>query len=159
MSDLADQGSKATPTTNYVPEITTLRANDSCINQISFSHLDKKLLGAGGDDSVVTLYDVEAAKQVFQFQQGHKSSVKGVAFSPLNKLLLASVGLDKNIVFYDINDKIIVKRIRAEFPFQSVSFCADGHTIAVGASNSGAILIYDLRKSSKEVYKLCSGHT
>lgn len=85
--------------------------------------------------------------------------MKGVGFSPLNKLLLASVGLDKNIVFYDINDKIIVKRIRGEFPFQSVSFCADGHTIAVGASNSGAILIYDLRKSSKEVYKLCSGHT
>ena len=52
-----------------------------------------------------------------------------------------------------------MKRIRAEFPFQSVAFCTDGHTIAVGASNSGAILIYDLRKSSKEVYKLCSGHT
>ena len=34
MSDLADQGSKATPTTNYVPEITTLRSSDSCINQI-----------------------------------------------------------------------------------------------------------------------------
>ena len=85
--------------------------------------------------------------------------MKGVAFSPLNKLLLASVGLDKNIVFYDTSDKIIVKRIRSEFPFQSVSFCTDGHTIAVGASNSGAILVYDLRKSSKEVYKLCSGHT
>ena len=85
--------------------------------------------------------------------------MKGVAFSPLNKLLMASVGTDKNIVFYDTNDKIIVKRIRAEFPFQSVSFCTDGHTIAVGASNSGAILVYDLRKSSKEVYKLCSGHT
>jgi len=32
MSDLADQGSKATPTTNYVPEITTLRSSDACIN-------------------------------------------------------------------------------------------------------------------------------
>ena len=65
----------------------------------------------------MTLYDVEASKQVFQFSQAHKSSVKGVAFSPLNKLLLASVGLDKNIIFYDTNDKIIVKRIRSEFPF------------------------------------------
>ncbi len=74
-------------------------------------------------------------------------------------MLLASVGLDKNIIFYDTNDKIIVKRIRSEFPFQSVSFCTDGHTIAIGASNSGAILVYDLRKSSKEVFKLCSGHT
>ena len=40
-----------------------------------------------------------------------------------------------------------------------MSFCSDGHTIAVGASNSGAILVYDLRKSSKAVYKLCTGHT
>ena len=40
-----------------------------------------------------------------------------------------------------------------------MSFCSDGHTIAIGASNSGAILVYDLRKSSKEVHKLCSGHT
>lgn len=52
-----------------------------------------------------------------------------------------------------------MKRIRSEFPFNSVSFCTDGHTIAIGAANSGAILVYDLRKSSKEVYKLCSGHT
>ena len=117
MSDLVDQGSKATPTTNYVPEITQLRTSDSCINEIQFSHLDRKLLSSCQDDSVVTLFDVEASKQVFKFDQSHKSSVKGVAFSPLNKLLLASVGLDKNIVFYDINDKIIVKRIRAEFPF------------------------------------------
>ena len=136
-----------------------MRASDACINQIQFSHLDRKLLCSAQDDSVVTLYDVEAARQVTQFTNSHKASVKGVAFSPLNKLLLASVGLDKNIVFYDTHDKIIVKRIRSEFPFASVAFCADGHTIAVGASNSGAILVYDLRKSSKEVFKLCSGHT
>ena len=84
--------------------------------------------------------------------------MKGVAFSPLNKLLLASVGLDKNMVFYDINEKIIVKRIRTEVPFQSVTFSTDGHTIAIGASGMGMILIYDLRKSSKEVAKVCSGH-
>ena len=84
--------------------------------------------------------------------------MKGVAFSPLNKLLLSSVGLDKNIVFYDTNDKIIVKRIKTDVPLQSVSFCSDGHTIAIGASNMGAVLIYDLRKSSKEVYKVCTGH-
>ena len=68
------------------------------------------------------------------------------------------MGLDKNIVFYDTNDKIIVKRIKTDVPLQSVSFCSDGHTIAIGASNMGAVLIYDLRKSSKEVYKVCTGH-
>jgi WD40 repeat protein len=68
------------------------------------------------------------------------------------------VGHDKNVVFYDINDKVIVKRIKTETPLQSVSFCADGHTIAIGASNFGAILVYDLRKSSKEVAKICTGH-
>lgn len=93
-----------------------------------------------------------------QFSIGHKSSVRGLAFSPLNKLLLCSIGLDKNVVFYDINDKVIVKRIKTETPLQSVSFCADGHTIAIGASNYGAILVYDLRKSSKEIAKICTGH-
>jgi len=62
------------------------------------------------------------------------------------------------VVFYDINDKVIVKRIKTETPLQSVSFCADGHTIAIGANNYGAILVYDLRKSSKEVAKICTGH-
>lgn len=76
----------------------------------------------------------------------------------MNKLLLCSIGLDKNVVFYDINDKVIVKRIKTETPLQSVSFCADGHTIAIGANNYGAILVYDLRKSSKEVAKICTGH-
>ena len=106
----------------------------------------------------MTLYDTNACKQTNQFTSGHKSSIKDVAFSPLNKLLLCSVGLDKNIVFYDINDKIIVKRIKTDLPLQSVAFCSDGHTIAIGASNMGAIMIYDLRKSSKEVYKVCTGH-
>ena len=68
------------------------------------------------------------------------------------------MGLDKNIIFYDINEKIIVKRIRADVPFQSVSFSTDGHTIAIGANGMGAIMVYDLRKSSKEVYKYCTGH-
>lgn len=67
MSDLLEQGSKATPTTNYVSEITQLRSSDSCINSIQFSHLDRKLLCSGQDDSVVTLYDIEAAKMVTQF--------------------------------------------------------------------------------------------
>ena len=141
-----------------MPEITQLRSNDSCINEIAFSYLDRNLLGAGQDDCIVTLYDSHACKQTTQFTTGHKSAIKGVAFSPLNKLLLCSVGLDKNIVFYDINDKIIVKRIKTDVPLQSVSFCTDGHTIAIGASNMGAIMVYDLRKSSKEVYKVCCGH-
>ena len=113
--------------------------------------MDKKLLSAAQDDACVSLYDVEACRQITQFNQGHKSAVKGIAFSPLNKLLLASAGLDKNIVFYDINEKIIVKRIRTDFAYQSVTFSTDGHTLAVGAIGMGMILVYDLRKSSKEV--------
>ena len=62
MQDLVDQGNKATPTTNYVPEITQLRANDACINRIQFSALDRNLLCAGQDDCVVTLYDTNACK-------------------------------------------------------------------------------------------------
>ena len=50
---------------------------------------------------------------------------------------MCSVGLDRQIIFYDINDKTIVKKIMAPFPIQSVSFSADGHTLAVGSSMNG----------------------
>lgn len=62
MGDLVDQGSDATPTTNYVPEITQLRDTDAQVNQIMFSNHNRSMLGAAQDDAKVTLYDVEASK-------------------------------------------------------------------------------------------------
>ena len=43
------------------------------------------------------------------------------------------------------------------FPIQSVSFCADGKTIAFGAFNTGSLLVYDLRKP-KDPLHIFEGH-
>jgi hypothetical protein len=50
---------------------------------------------------------------------------------------MCSVGLDRQIIFYDIHEKIVVKKILAPFPVKCVSFCSDGHTLAVGSSMNG----------------------
>ena len=84
--------------------------------------------------------------------------MQGLAFSPLNKLLLCCVSPDATICFFDINEKKLVKQIQTGESLTSVAFCQDGHTIAVGTRNSGNVMIYDLRKSAREVYKYCTGH-
>ena len=101
------------------------------------------------DHGAVCLYNANTKQLLGQFNK-HSGYVKALSFSPLNRLLMCSVGLDRQIIFYDIHEKIIVKRIMAPFPIASVSFCADGHTLAVGSSMNGQnmqCLVYDLRKS------------
>jgi len=123
---------------------------DSTCNQISFSHVEKNLLGAACDLSL-SLYNVEAMKVDHHFTNMHKASVKSLTFSPVNRLLLCSASPDKSICFYDMNDKVLVKKIRTDLPLSKVDFCADGFTVACsGQSPQGEniILIYDLRKSS-----------
>ena len=75
-------------------------------------------------------------------------------------MLLCSVSTDQSVCFFDINEKVLVKKIRTDIPLSCVSFCQDGHTIALGSDqDDGQVLIYDLRKSSNEVLKTCAGHT
>ena len=71
-----------------------------------------------------------------------------VAFSPFNHLLLSSCGSDGKVKFYDIQAPKIVKTIDIEKYLTTMSFCPDGHTIAVG-TDKGEVIIYDLKDSKK----------
>lgn len=71
-----------------------------------------------------------------------------IAFSPLNHLLMCTAGLDGKINFFDTVKGSNVKVIEAATPLSSISFCPDGHTIAVGTIK-GKILIYDLKNANK----------
>jgi len=108
---------------------------DSTCNQISFSHVEKNLLGAACDLSV-SLYNVEVMKVDHHFTNMHKASVKSLTFSPVNRLLLCSASPDKSICFYDMNDKVLVKKIRTDLPLSKVDFCADGFTVACSGQNA-----------------------
>ena len=68
-------------------------------------------------------------------------------------MLLSSVGLDKYICFFDIQEKKVVKKNLCPITLQSVSFCCDGFTLAVGGSSQKSILIYDVNNSNFEIAK------
>ena len=50
-----------------------------------------------------------------------------------------------------------MKKIDATIPLSAISFCADGHTIAVGSQQGGRVLIYDLKEAKKIKMEL-KGH-
>jgi WD40 repeat protein len=88
----------------------------------------------------------------------HSLACNDFAFSPHNQILMVSVGLDCRIHFYDIETNRVVKSMNAGEALSSIGFCSDGHTIAVGSETSGAVLIYDLKESAKNVKMKLQGH-
>jgi len=64
--------------------------------------------------------------------------------------------MDQKIQFFDIQEGKEVKKIDTGSPLSKISFCSDGHTIAVGTFD-GRIIIYDL-KDAKRVKIELRGH-
>ena len=74
-------------------------------------------------------------------------------------MLLCSVGRDETIKFFDIVQNREVKSIATNEPLSAISFCSDGHTIAVGCEKGGKILVYDLKGDTKKKVKIeLKGH-
>lgn len=70
---------------------------------------------------------------------------------------MCSVGLDEKIHFFDIVECKEIKQISTGVPLSCISFCSDGHTIAVGSDKGGKTLIFDL-KDAKKVKLELKGH-
>ena len=79
----------------------------------------------------------------------HSLACTAIAFSPVNNLLMCSVGLDCRVIFYDIHENREVKKINTATANASLSFCSDGHTIAIGSETNGTVAIYDLKEPKK----------
>lgn len=58
--------------------------------------------------------------------------------------------------FFDIVDGKSVKKIDTGHALSAISFCSDGHTIAVGTIK-GKVLVYDLKDAKKVKIEL-RGH-
>ena len=108
------------------------------------------------ESGVVALWDLQS-KVLKQKFLAHSASCTGIAFSPVNNLLMCSVGLDEKIHFFDIVECKEVKQIMTGLQLSCISFCSDGHTIAVGSEQGGKALIYDL-KTPKAVKLDLKGH-
>ncbi|CDW91863.1 UNKNOWN [Stylonychia lemnae] len=154
----ANNKNQTTNTTTAQNEISFFKSSDAYINQFKFSPLMESIFATAQEDGIISLYDINNGNNPTTQFTTHKTGVRGIAFSPLNKLLLSSVSLDKQIIFYDITKNKKVSAIVTPEPLQCISFNSDGHTVAVGAINSGNIHVYDLRNQSQVLVTL-QGHS
>ena len=148
---------------------------NSPITMSRFSFTKRHVLASGYENGIICIWDLQQVVQVYKNggapidpstpQQNpmrykfsaHNNICMGIAFSPVNNLLLCSSGLDGRLFFFDIVEGKQVKKIEVGAPLSTISFCADGHTIAVGTEQTGQVIIYDLKDSKKVKIEL-KGH-
>lgn len=136
--------------------VMTDRQIRSPITKCRFSPTSQRTLATSFESGVVALWDLQS-KVLKQKFLAHSASCTGIAFSPVNNLLMCSVGLDEKIHFFDIVECKEVKQIMTGLQLSCISFCSDGHTIAVGSEQGGKALVYDL-KTPKTVKLDLKGH-
>jgi len=133
-----------------------LQYDTAAIRCLKFSKFKHSLVATGGDNGIVTVWDIKNSTLYHAFERSSHSDVcTGVVFSPMNDLLLCSAGLDAKIQFFDIKDKRNVKTIEANEQVSCLSFFQDGVTIAAGTL-SGLIYIHNLKDSN--VKMILKGH-
>jgi len=112
---------------------------ETFVRGIAFSP-DGKTLSVGGDDKLVTLWDVDAAKALRSFE-GHTDAVQAVAFSPDGNIL-ASGSIDNTVILWNVTSG---EQLDAPFrahadSVTSVAFSSDGKTLASASRDNKVIL-------------------
>lgn len=107
------------------------KSRKSSITQLRFSPTSNKTLAVAYNSGEITLWDMHQKILKHGFK-AHASACTGIAYSPVNNLLMCSVGKDEKIHFFDIIECREVKEISTGAALSCISFCNDGHTIAVG---------------------------
>lgn len=134
----------------------TLQYDLQAIRWLQFSHFKYNLIATGGDNGIVTLWDIKENQLYHAFDtSSHSDTCTGVIFSPTNELLLCSAGLDSKIQFFDVDEKKNVKTIEANEQVTALSFFQDGINIAAGTP-SGSIYMYNLKSSNVKI--ILEGH-
>jgi WD40 repeat protein/serine/threonine protein kinase len=121
---------------------------------------DGRKLAAGGDDTMVHLWDLGTRKKIGVLH-GHTAYVHHLAFSPDSKML-ASTCQDKTVKLWDMATKQALQLLdpsvlhRHDVLVQSVAFSPDGKSLATGGDDS-TIRLWDTA-TWQELRKL-RGHT
>jgi len=105
---------------------------------------DSRMMALGGEDNVVTVWDIFDGKQLCQFR-GHTSDVRALAFSPDGKTL-ASGSKDRTIRLWDIQTAKQVKVLQGQLDLiTSVVFNPDGKKLVSSNIGSGVeITVWDI---------------
>lgn len=143
------------------------KSQKSGLTMAKFSQTKRHVMASTYENGSICIWDFQTmlsgagdSKKVsplrFKFQ-AHTNACTGIAFSPVNNLLICSAGLDNLIQFFDIVEGKEVKKIDTGVPLSAISFCPDGHTIAVGTNQGGRVIIYDLKEAKRIKIEL-KGH-
>lgn len=114
--------------------------------KFSTSPLEPRNVAIGGRIGNVDLYDVSLQNKILSMSP-HTGPITGVAMSKVSKLLVASASMDETLAFSDTASGNTVQQMKLGSPATSMSFHDNGRTCAVG-TESGRVLVYDLRKTS-----------
>lgn len=120
----------------------------------SSSTLEPHLVAVGTNDGSMRLYDItnpHESEAVFTLDRRHNSPITGMAFSYTNDKLLASTSREGSLQFFDKGSGALIEELaRLTSGISSLALCSDGFSCAVG-TESGEILIYDLRRTGSAV--------
>ena len=116
----------------------TISGNPSNIVQMALS-ANGAMLATGHMDGAVRLWDVQSRRLLHEFNGLSVGMVNSLAFSPTEPLLASGDERGGNIVLYNTATmEVIRQRTKAHTSrVQSLSFSADGRTLASGGQGGG----------------------
>ncbi|ODV87094.1 hypothetical protein CANARDRAFT_15595 [[Candida] arabinofermentans NRRL YB-2248] len=73
-------------------------------NSLSFNKFNENLVGFGGEDGNIYLYDLRNLDSSLHIMMGHTKSITNLEFDPIHENILASSSNDRRIILWDLNN-------------------------------------------------------
>jgi len=119
--------------------IRELNCEGTAIFTVSFTKDSKHVIGGGGDERKLYIFEVETGNKVKQIDIDNR--IESSSVSP-NGEYVTICGSNKKVTVIKTNDWSIHKEMTLSVRLNSVSFSADGNTLAVGGEDK-MVTIYN----------------
>ena len=117
--------------------------HDVDVNTVAFG-AGGSLLGTGGDDGIVQVWDPHTGELVQRLDGGVGGSVWGVSFSPDGRRVAAAYWSDASVKIFDVRSGRLLLDISSRvigFPGLTTSFSPDGARLVVPNVDGGATVV------------------
>lgn len=136
------------------------QGKDTLFTKYHTSSLATNKTAIGTKDGSVLIYDIQSIARntpLLTLDRRQSKEVTGVSFSAVNSQLLGASSADGTLKFFDIRSGETIQELASlSSPVTSFSMHAGGVNCAIG-SESGEVLVYDLRQSAPLASTYTSG--